>query len=236
MSGVGIVVARLPDGSWSPPSAFAVSSAQGGRLDARGWVCVLRTRAAVEAFTRSRVSLGRDVGLAPGPMGVDAETNGEGRRGKRGSRYGFKSASGMDHEGEDGEQPIWSYTRPSSSFSRGLHGVTIEPRSAANADFYGESGISVDRILRGDVLAPVYRETTSPGMWPHGAARLHEALRRADADPDADTDMGGNLPVIRETEYTVARRSPSPMQSPTLGVLDSNYTTDYLGATKEVSV
>jgi lipid-binding SYLF domain-containing protein len=48
--GSGVVVARLPDGSWSPPSAFSVRSGSFGivyGVDVYDCVCVLNTQAAV---------------------------------------------------------------------------------------------------------------------------------------------------------------------------------------------
>lgn len=52
--GSGVVVARLPDGSWSPPSAFSVRSGSFGLVygvDVYDCVCVLNTDAAVTAYT-----------------------------------------------------------------------------------------------------------------------------------------------------------------------------------------
>ncbi|KAH8779036.1 hypothetical protein BGZ57DRAFT_952854 [Hyaloscypha finlandica] len=69
--GSGVVVARLPDGSWSPPSAFSVRSGSFGivyGVDVYDCVCVLNTQAAVEAYSKTEVSLGGAVALAAGPI------------------------------------------------------------------------------------------------------------------------------------------------------------------------
>ncbi|KAI1009013.1 hypothetical protein LB504_001389 [Fusarium proliferatum] len=72
-SGSGVVVARQPDGSWSPPSSFAVNTLSVGfmvAMDIYDCVCVLRTPEAVAAFTKSRVSFGGEVAVTAGPVGT----------------------------------------------------------------------------------------------------------------------------------------------------------------------
>ncbi|KAK2125633.1 hypothetical protein NOF04DRAFT_1347456 [Fusarium oxysporum II5] len=98
-SGSGVVVARRPDGSWSPPSSFAVNTLSVGfmvAMDIYDCVCVLRTPEAVAAFTKPRVSFGGEVAVTAGPVGtgvyVDSTVN----------------SNGVD-------EPIWSYVK-----SRGL--------------------------------------------------------------------------------------------------------------------
>ncbi|KAF4465514.1 DUF500-domain-containing [Fusarium albosuccineum] len=128
--GSGIVVARLPDGTWSPPSAFSVRSGGVGLvygLDVYDCVCVLNTDAAVDAYKKSEVSLGGAVALAAGPVGGNPI---------------LKDV-----------KPVWTYTK-----SRGIYGgltvdgTVIKERRDANADFYG-SQVSSAQILQGDVGA-----------------------------------------------------------------------------------
>jgi lipid-binding SYLF domain-containing protein len=72
-SGSGVLIARLPDGSWSPPSGIQVHSLGAGLvvgLDIYDCVVVINTREALEAFTKTRMSLGSDLAVAAGPWGA----------------------------------------------------------------------------------------------------------------------------------------------------------------------
>ncbi|KAH7333187.1 hypothetical protein BKA65DRAFT_538896 [Rhexocercosporidium sp. MPI-PUGE-AT-0058] len=150
--GSGIVVARLPDGTWSPPSAFSVRSGGVGivwGVDMYDCVCVLNTDAAVEAYSKPEMNLGGGVALAAGPAGWN------------GDKHDLK--------------PVWTYTK-----SRGLYGgltvdgTVIKERADANAEFYGKK-ISAAQILRGQVEAGV-----AANVWPAGAKRLIEVLKLAE--------------------------------------------------------
>lgn len=163
--GSGIVVSRLPDGSWSPPSGFLVHTLGAGfmiGLDIYDCVCLLRTLEAVRAFTHPRLALGGEIGLAAGPVGAGSSV---------------EAALGRS------TKPIWSYMK-----SRGLYagvqadGTIVVGRPDANAAFYGEKGITIDRILRGDVPA-------QGGMWPQGAGHLMEVLKAADGRGGVDENV-----------------------------------------------
>jgi lipid-binding SYLF domain-containing protein len=152
--GSGVVVARLPDGSWSPPSAFSVRSGSFGLVygvDVYDCVCVLNTAAAVEAYTKPEVNLGGAAELAAGPKSISTA------------------------EGKGAEKPVWVYTK-----SRGLYGgVTVEgtvirEKSDLNAGFYGAK-VSCEQILKGEVVAQEGKE-----KWPLGASRLTEMLKLAE--------------------------------------------------------
>ncbi|KAK3370483.1 duf500 domain-containing protein [Podospora didyma] len=165
--GSGIIVARLPDSRWSPPSGFVVHTLGAGfmaGLDIYDCVCVLRTRDAVAAFSaRPRLSLGGEIGLVAGPIGGGAAVETALNGGKN-------------------DKPVWSYMK-----SRGLYagvqadGTVVVARQDANAAFYGKKGITVAEILRGDVPAQGPK-----GMWPSGARHLMEVLKAAEGRPDVD--------------------------------------------------
>ncbi|KAH7259548.1 uncharacterized protein BKA55DRAFT_610726 [Fusarium redolens] len=94
-SGSGVVVARRTDGSWSPPSAFAVNTLSVGfmlSMDIYDCVCVLRSPEAVAAFTKPRVSFGGEVAVTAGPVGT-----------------GVYIDSAVNSDGID--EPIWSYVK-----------------------------------------------------------------------------------------------------------------------------
>src|SRR5215472_3210891 len=71
--GEGVVIARLPDGSWSGPSAIGTGGAGfgfqvGGQVTE--FVIILNTRAAVEAFAQGgNIEFGGALSAAAGPVG-----------------------------------------------------------------------------------------------------------------------------------------------------------------------
>lgn len=193
--GAGLVVARLPDGSWSPPAGFLVHTIGAGivaGLDIYDCVCVLNTPAAVEAFTKPRFSLGGEVAVAAGPVG--AGTSVEAAVGK-------------------GVKPVWSYMK-----SRGIYGgvqvdgTVILQRPDANAAFYGTDQISVDKILKGEVgdgIQSGKNKNEDIVMWPEGGRQLMEVLKAAEGKRADEGIMNklGNQP-------TPGDLAPTPTPSP----------------------
>jgi lipid-binding SYLF domain-containing protein len=150
--GSGIVLARLPDGNWSPPSAFTVRSGSIGLVygvDVYDCVCVLNTQAAVDAYAKPEINLAAVLALGAGPVGMMSN---------------MKEA-----------KPVSIYTK-----SRGLYGgltldgTVIKARPDANANFFG-ANYTTARILRGEVPAQ-----DGANMWPAGAKQLVEALKMAE--------------------------------------------------------
>ncbi|KAH8884952.1 DUF500-domain-containing protein [Thozetella sp. PMI_491] len=148
--GSGVVIARLPNGDWSPPSSFLVHTLGWGLMagaDIYDCVCVLNTPEAVAAFTHPRLSLGGEIAVVAGPIGAGGAV--EGAVGKS-------------------TKPVYSYMR-----SRGLYGgvqadgTVILQRPDANHDFYKRK-VSVQQILAGEV------------QWPPSAAQLREVARDAE--------------------------------------------------------
>jgi lipid-binding SYLF domain-containing protein len=160
--GSGIVVARLPDGTWSPPSAFSVRSGSIGLVygfDVYDCICVLNTQAAVDAYTKPEASLGGALALAAGPIGGTANTR--------------------------EQKPVWTYTK-----SRGLYGgltvdgTFIKENSAANAAFYG-SNITAAQILKGEV-----RAQEGADKWPAGSKRLNQVIKAAEGKKADEKILG----------------------------------------------
>ncbi|KAF4971046.1 hypothetical protein FSARC_2059 [Fusarium sarcochroum] len=153
--GSGVVIARRPDGTWSPPSSFVVSTLGAGfvfGLNLYDCVCVLNTPEQVAAFTKPRLSLGAEGSIAVGPVGTGAS---------------------LEAALSKTARPVWSYMK-----SRGLWmGVQVDGticmiRGDANAAFYNEHGITAEKILRGDVA------------WPIGAKPLFEVLQALEGRTD----------------------------------------------------
>jgi lipid-binding SYLF domain-containing protein len=155
--GSGIVMSRLPNGDWSPPSAFLVHTLGYGLMagaDIYDCVCVLNTVDAVVAFTHPRLSLGGEIAVVAGPIGAGGSV--EGAVGK-------------------GMKPVYSYMK-----SRGLYGglqadgTVILQRPDANAAFYGRK-VAVKQILNGEV------------QWPPASVQLREVARDAEGKSADET-------------------------------------------------
>lgn len=182
--GSGVVLARLPDGSWSPPSGILPNSLSVGLmfgLDVYDCVFVLNTQAAVDTFMRkARFSMGGDLSVVAGPVSAGAVLESD-----------FKS-----------DEPVWSYVK-SRGFFAGIQvdGTVVVARPDANGAFYSEKGITPERILRGDVPyhgQPGLLAEDGSRMWPEGAARLMAVVQDAGggrADPGLLAEVGRGSPT-----------------------------------------
>ncbi|GMM33772.1 Lsb3 protein [Saccharomycopsis crataegensis] len=137
-AGSGIIVSRLPDGSWSAPSAIMTAGAGvGGQIGAEltDFVFILNTKAAVESFAQmGSITLGGNVSLAAGPLGRNAEAAGT---------ASLKSAAA-----------IFSYSKTKGLFAGvSLEGSVIVERRDANRKFYG-GNCTAKTILSGRVDPP----------------------------------------------------------------------------------
>lgn len=186
--GSGVIVARRSDGTWSPPSAFIVTTLGAGfmfGLDVYDCVCVLNTQEQVAAFTKPRVSLGAEGSITMGPIG---------------------SGGHVESAVSKTAKPMWSYMK-----SRGLwagvqiDGTIVLSRSDANGLFYNERGITAQKILRGDVA------------WPMGAKPLFEVLKALEGRQDYDRTIVqevGMVPPPSEAILSDKRSSASFVSEP----------------------
>ncbi|XP_062379156.1 SH3 domain-containing YSC84-like protein 1 isoform X2 [Sardina pilchardus] len=134
--GSGIVIARLPDGRWSAPSAIGIAGLGGGfeiGLEASDFVIILYQKRAVEAFSKGgNLTFGGNCTVAVGPLGRNLEAD-----------VALRSTAA-----------VFSYCK-----SRGLYaGVSLEgsylmERKETNRKFYGRE-IRASAILNGDVDPP----------------------------------------------------------------------------------
>jgi lipid-binding SYLF domain-containing protein len=170
--GSGVLIARLPDGSWSPPSGLLIHTLGAGLivgLDIYDCVCVINSPAALAAFTHPRLSLGGEVSVVAGPIGAGGS---------------LEAAVGRS------AKPVYSYMK-----SRGLYaglqvdGTVVVERRDENERFYGRR-LGVEQILRGEVGAG----SGSANGWPLGAQRLMEVVNSADGRREV------NETVMRELE------------------------------------
>ncbi|KAF8858750.1 DUF500-domain-containing protein [Acephala macrosclerotiorum] len=131
--GSGVLIAKKEDGSWSPPSGILIHTLGVGfmaGIDIYDCVVVINNRKALEAFSKLRVSLGGELSVVAGPVGVGGI---------------------LESEVMKDRKPIWTYVK-----SRGLYGglqidgTIIVERNDENAKFYNER-IPVGQILAGHV-------------------------------------------------------------------------------------
>lgn len=212
-TGSGILIARLPDGSWGPPSGIQVHSVGGGfqiGLDIYDCVCVINSKEALAAFMDTRVSLGSDLTVVAGPYGaggaVDFGSAMEKGKDKHATPADISSAPVQADPGQTLKpadpkahrrslsasrlNPVFSYVK-SRGFYAGVQidGTVVVERKDANAAFYGER-VSVSQILSGQVPA-----RGGQGVWPAGAHGLLEVLRGAEAGILKDEVVAGTSPT-----------------------------------------
>ncbi|CAO3626247.1 unnamed protein product [Mucor hiemalis] len=137
-AGSGLVVARLPDDSWSAPSAIVTGGmGAGGQIGAEltDFVLVLNTKEAVKTFSHfGNVQLGGNVSIAAGPVGRNAEASGSAT---------FKHVSA-----------IYSYSKTRGLFAGvSLEGTLVITRNDANEKLYGQR-FTAKELLNGTVPPP----------------------------------------------------------------------------------
>ncbi|KAH7151871.1 hypothetical protein B0J13DRAFT_658084 [Dactylonectria estremocensis] len=136
--GSGLVVARLPDGTWSAPSAIATAGAGvGGQIgfELTDFVFILNDANAVKTFAQAgSLTLGGNVSLAAGPVGRNAEAAGA---------ASLRSVAG-----------IFSYSKTKGLFAGvSLEGSAIIERRDANEKMYGHR-YTAQQLLTGSVRPP----------------------------------------------------------------------------------
>ncbi|KAJ5986496.1 hypothetical protein N7451_010861 [Penicillium sp. IBT 35674x] len=135
--GSGVLLARIPEtGEWSPPSGIMLHTAGIGFLagvDIYDCVVIINTHEALEAFKKLRCTLGGEVSVAAGPVGMGGV---------------------LDSEVHKRQAPIWTYMKSKGLYAGvAVDGTIIIERSDENERFYGER-ISVTDILAGKVRHP----------------------------------------------------------------------------------
>lgn len=149
-AGSGIVVARLPDGSWSAPSCIATGGLGWGLqigADITDFVVVLNSEDAVKAFSLGgNVTIGGNISATAGPVGT-----------------GGSVQASLAHPA-----PMFSYSKSKGLFAGvSLEGTALIERKDANREFYG-SPVPAKDILGGRVPPPEV------------ASRLYEIIEAAE--------------------------------------------------------
>jgi len=135
-AGSGLVIARLPDGSWSAPSCIATGGLGWGLqigADITDFVVVLNSEDAVKAFSMGgNLTVGGNLGVTAGPIGTGAAIQ----------------ASLVS------PAPMFSYSKSKGLFAGvSLEGTMLIERKDANKEFYG-SPVPARDILGGRVPPP----------------------------------------------------------------------------------
>ncbi|KAJ3026135.1 UNVERIFIED_CONTAM: SH3 domain-containing YSC84-like protein 1 [Siphonaria sp. JEL0065] len=138
--GSGVVLSRLPDGSWSAPSKIKTAGVGAGFLigaEITDHVMLLNTDEAVAGFYQDNITIGGNFTLSAGPVGQSSDA--------------ICTIVGKP-------LPVYSYSK-----SRGLYaGISLEggvwfEGKEANSAFYGRP-ISARDILTGVALRPASAE------------------------------------------------------------------------------
>jgi lipid-binding SYLF domain-containing protein len=132
--GEGVVVAKLPGGGWSGPSAIGTGGGGfgfqiGGKVTE--FVIILNSRAAVNAFAHGgNVQFGGALSVAAGPVGRTAEA------------------------GVLPVAAVYTYSRSQGLFAGvSLEGTLLVAQSDKNASYYGRR-VTPGQILSGSVAPP----------------------------------------------------------------------------------
>jgi len=172
-AGSGLVIARLPDGSWSAPSCIGTAGIGWGLqigADITDFVVVLNSEEAVKAFSMGgNVTVGGNISASAGPIGT-------------GGAVQASLAS---------PAPMFSYSKSKGLFAGlSLEGTALIERKDANKDFYG-SPVPARDILGGRVPPPEI------------ASKLYEIIEAAEgldesglpASAYIPTETGEHVPV-----------------------------------------
>ncbi|KAJ5287225.1 hypothetical protein N7478_002911 [Penicillium angulare] len=135
--GSGVLLGRVPEtGEWSPPSGIMLHTAGIGFLagvDIYDCVVIINTYEALEAFKKLRCTLGGEVSVAAGPVGMGGV---------------------LESEVHKRQAPIWTYMKSKGLYAGvAVDGTIIIERTDENERFYGER-ISVTDILNGKARHP----------------------------------------------------------------------------------
>lgn len=195
--GSGLVVARLPNGTWSAPSAIATEKlkvkGQFG-MEFTDFVYVLNSDAAVEKFSEGKnFILGQDVSIAVGPFGRSAEL-----------------------AGDSYNADIFAYCKTRAVFGGStLEGATIGERPDANRKLYQEM-VTPRQLLRGEVTLPpetyaLMKILHSTWLRPIGRSpSLDKTSKPAKKEPQNSeaVELSSEPPETSESPTTTAASSP----------------------------
>ncbi|ORX49811.1 DUF500-domain-containing protein [Hesseltinella vesiculosa] len=153
--GTGIIIARMPDGSWSAPSGVSMTSVGVGHLiggEIIDSVIVMNYRGAVKAFydAGGQIQLGVGVSISAGPVGRAAEIAASAGSKHVAATYAYSASKGL----------FVGYS---------FEGSRITERAQINASFYGRP-ITAAEVLNGAVPPPMAAKGLYDKLYALGAA------------------------------------------------------------------
>ncbi|KAI1114400.1 hypothetical protein F5Y14DRAFT_414979 [Nemania sp. NC0429] len=164
--GSGVLIARKPDGTWSPPSGLVLQTPSLGfviGVDIYDCVLIINNFTVLETFARPRLTLGADVISTTGPL----------------VSLGLLE---NDVTWTDLSGAALAYVKAKGQFSEvKLDGTVIQERRDENERFYGMT-LGVAKILSGDI------NLSLPQLRP-----LTEVLKAAEGRIDYDTALVESL-------------------------------------------
>ncbi|CCF55535.1 hypothetical protein KAFR_0A00970 [Kazachstania africana CBS 2517] len=176
-AGSGVIVARLPNGEWSAPSAIGMAGAGAGGLvgaELTDFVFILNNDEAVRSFSEfGTITLGGNISVSAGPLGRNAEA-------------GASASVG-------GIAAVFSYSKSKGLFAGvSVEGSMIVERRETNRKAYGDN-CTTKMILAGMVQPPrgsnaLYRILESRAFNYTGD------YDRDDFYDDIPNDLNGELP------------------------------------------
>ncbi|XP_047599903.1 SH3 domain-containing YSC84-like protein 1 [Lutra lutra] len=194
--GSGVVLARLPDGRWSAPSAIGIAGLGGGfevGIEVSDLVIILNYDRAVEAFAKGgNLTLGGNFTVAVGPLGRNLEGN-----------VALRSPAA-----------VFTYCKSRGLFAGvSLEGSCLIERKDTNRKFYCRDIRAYD-ILFGDTPRPAQADD------------LYEILDSFAAKYERDGQRANARRAARERRRPVAKDLPpkplpSPRPSPARAPLDA---------------
>jgi lipid-binding SYLF domain-containing protein len=191
-AGSGLVIARLPDGSWSAPSCIGTAGVGWGLqigADVTEFVIVLNSEEAVKAFSMGgNVTIGGNISAAAGPIGT-------------GGAVQASLAS---------PAPMFSYSKSKGLFAGlSLEGTVLIERKDANSEFYG-SPIPAKDILGGRVPPPEI------------ASQMYEIIEAAEGLDESGLPASAYVPGETGEHVPVAAASPTNTPSRNQTVFDAD--------------
>ncbi|KAJ2340982.1 hypothetical protein GGH91_004002 [Coemansia sp. RSA 2671] len=207
-AGTGVVCARLPNGTWSGPSAISTGGVGvGGQIGAQltEVVMILNTDEAVRAFEKNaNVQLGSNVSVAAGPVGRSGE---------------ISAAINTDNIAA----AVYSYSKSKGLFAGiSVEGSMVIQRKDVNESFYGRPA-PPDQVLGGaipppegvsewEVLRMVLEERCTPPTRSAASyqQQRHETLYDGEDDEDAVGPIGPTSPAAARLGPAAAAAATSP--------------------------
>ncbi|KAJ3890936.1 hypothetical protein GG344DRAFT_88555 [Lentinula edodes] len=142
-AGSGIVIAKLPDGTWSAPSAIGTAGlGVGGQLGAEmtDFLVVLNSRSR-SFMAAGSLTLGGNASIAVGPLGRNGEASGS-----------------LNSSGK--VAAMYSYSKTRGLFGGiSVEGSVIVERQDANIQAYENDSVTAKLLLSGSIEAPPWAST-----------------------------------------------------------------------------